>query len=246
MGVSQGSDLSLSLICSYYGPECDLVCPGYERTSEGGKEYVYECSGNGICELTGNSVQCRCFSYAFGDDCANACMESFYDEEEKKELICSDHGTCDLSDANEAQCTCEPGYHGVGCSESCPGLSTVDGTVVECSSHGSCVNSSQNPDEELFMCQCSDGFFGEACDRSCPGQVEVEGVKMGCNGHGDCEEGKCVCHLGYYGEECESHCPGLLVDMDGVLRECNGHGDCDANTLQCICSSDLYKGDSCA
>ena len=106
-------------------------------------------------------------------------MESFYDEEEKKELICSDHGTCALSDANEAQCTCEPGYHGVGCSESCPGLSTVDGTVVECSSHGSCVNSSENPDEELFMCQCSDGFFGEACDRSCPGQVEVEGVKMG-------------------------------------------------------------------
>ena len=96
------------------------------------------------------------------------------------------------------------------------------------------------------MCQCSDGFFGEACDRSCPGQVEVEGVKMGCNGHGDCEKGKCVCHLGYYGEECESHCPGLLVDMDGVLRECNGHGDCDANTLQCVCSSDLYKGDSCA
>ena len=190
-------------------------------------------------------MQCRCFSYAFGDDCANACMES-YDEEEKKELICSDHGTCALSDANEAQCTCEPGYHGVGCSESCPGLSTVDGTVVECSSHGSCVNSSQNPDEELFMCQCSDGFFGEACDRSCPGQVEVEGVKMGCNGHGDCEEGKCVCHFGYYGEECESHCPGLLVDMDGVLRECNGHGDCDANTLQCVCSSDLYKGDSCA
>lgn len=191
-------------------------------------------------------MQCRCFSYAFGDDCANACMESFYDEEEKKELICSDHGTCARSDANEAQCTCEPGYHGVGCSESCPGLSTVDGTVVECSSHGSCVNSSQNPDEELFMCQCSDGFFGEACDRSCPGQVEVEGVKMGCNGHGDCEKGKCVCHLGYYGEECESHCPGLLVDMDGVLRECNGHGDCDANTLQCVCSSDLYKGDSCA
>lgn len=245
MDAHRGSDLLLSVMHSYYGSDCDLSCPGLEQDQGGDDNSVYECSGNGVCELTGNSVKCHCFSYAFGDDCANACWDSYYDDDEKKEVICSEHGTCSIKDRNEATCTCEPGYYGEGCSSSCPGLSKVNSTVVECSGHGTCTNFSDNAEEEDYQCKCSDGYFGEACDRSCPGVVTVDGVKLGCNGHGDCVNGICVCHKGYYGETCDSHCPGLLVDMDNQVRECNGHGTCDATSLKCTCSSDRFKGDSC-
>lgn len=126
---------------------------------------------------------------------------------------CNGHGICD----ERAECKCEGGWFGPGCTEQC-----------ECGENGDCKIVNGKP-----KCFCKEGYFNEpSCDAACPG--------VDCNGHGSCYydgKARCACNDGFIGEDCAYECPRRL----GV--SCSGHGECYGEG-KCRCDPGWF-GDKC-
>jgi len=92
---------------------------------------------------------------------------------------------------------------------------------LNCSGHGSCVNSLGGA-----KCECHSDWRGRFCDsRPC---------LEDCNGRGLCISGGCICDAGFLGQACErKRCPA----------DCSGHGYCFDG--KCQCESD-YGGETCS
>ena len=67
--------------------------------------------------------------------------------------VCNGHGNC----FQGQRCMCDAGFYGAGCTDSCPGLLSVNATAfVECGGHGRCGASN-------LQCWCDDSFVTESC-----------------------------------------------------------------------------------
>lgn len=71
----------------------------------------------------------------------------------------------------------------------------MDGVLVECSGHGTCVKPDCTPEQDKVdascrgKCSCQEGFIGSACDRTdCPLKCS------GSNGVCDTDLGVCFCN----------------------------------------------------
>lgn len=128
-------------MCSYYGKECDISCPGLLS----GGDTVHECNGNGSCEESSGSYHCVCASPLFsGEACEAKCPGTSV--ENGAVIMCNGHGTC-----SDDKCICSKGYYGEDCNQSCPGL-IEDAETLECSGNGVC-----NP--STLQCECINPTF---------------------------------------------------------------------------------------
>ena len=74
--------------------------------------------------------------------------------------------------------------------------------LIQCSSHGSCIDG---------KCECDKGFYGEDCSGTCPGLIMEGNEVKECNGNGVCDPKSltCKCNEGEFnlvtcGPKCES------------------------------------------
>ena len=151
-----------------------------------------------------------------------------------------------------AQCECEPGWGGHGCTKqaqcinNCTGRGRCVNGACDCfpGFEGSdCARRSQCPNMcnrrgncLLGKCECKKGFEGEDCGivSVCPMNKDTNAT---CSApHGTCSQGACVCMMGYSGEDCSvdtlSNCP----------KKCSGHGLC--HDAKCFCQPG-FQGKSC-
>jgi integrin beta 1 len=139
-------------------------------------------------------------------------------------------------------CTCDDGWMGTNCSESC--VNTLekcrfkdnDYLSLTCSGFGDCICS---------KCQCYFPRSGEYCQYECPFPTST---KLICGGHGDCIEGKCQCRGQYIGDDCT--CLNSTEDckIPGSELQCYNNGTCNCD--KCSCSEGFYgkyceKCDTC-
>ena len=139
---------------------------------------------------------------------------------------CDNHGKCILSaDGLSSECTCEKGFYGPACENSCPGLQILDDSVLECSGHGTY-------NTENFKCVCEAGVKNtETCSmEDCSEETCI---------NGSCVDGVCKCNSNYYGANCSTFC-----DMHTT---CHSHGVCDSDG-ECLCTygwADSFCNVSC-
>ena len=163
---------------------------------------------------------------------------------------CTGRGVCDL---NSGECTCNPGFLGLGCE--------TPVCISDCNSRGTCGVDALNRPRCL---NCADTYMGVACaDRCFNGTVSTNGDTCLCNncfsgddcgqicsGNGVCFDGEtCSCTTdpldssnpgtGFTGDFCEEKsCPGL----GGV--PCSGVGTCNPASQTCTCDEG-YQGRGC-
>eukprot|EP01047_Picozoa_sp_COSAG01_P002838 COSAG01_NODE_78_length_28136_cov_10.014481_10_plen_2561_part_01 len=99
-------------------------------------------------------------------------------------------------------CKCNPGYHGLNCSQACPG-----GVSTPCNMHGTCS-------PMTGLCACDRSHFGTDCSNVCPG-----GVVTPCSNHGVCQaDGSCFCDLGYRGLAEAFDCSTPVAIVEGCMN----------------------------
>jgi len=194
------------------------------------------CNGKGDCALdsktTPPSYECVCEGNRKGPDCV-LCKESFTGGNCELECVgtCNEpKGSCicNLTNASQAVCLCNPNFLGGGgdCSECTPyppGFFGPNCTMCDnakCGRYGKCdVGVKGNG-----TCICDVGYIGEMCD-SCSSEywdssLEQEqeslcspcpgGLGNPCSGNGFlaqesttiCPGGKCLCVDGFEGDSC--------------------------------------------
>ena len=182
--MGRGKCQNNTCLCDYLkgwrGSVCEIPgCPGDGK----------DCSGNGDCN--GANHKCTCFNGWTGigchiPDCPGApdCFNRGYCNSSVDPPVCQNcnkgwmgpacSDPCKYGEQtpmDSGNCTCWPGYTGVGCDS-------------ECSEHGKVVSG---------KCQCREGWRGTLCDNpGCPG------VELDCTGHGDCNSAthECTCNEG--------------------------------------------------
>ena len=180
-------------LLGWRGSVCEIPgCPGIGS----------DCSGHGDCN--GAKHECTCFNGWTGvgchiPDCPGApnCFNRGYCDSTVDPPICQNCSRGWMGSAcadpckfgeqtpmDSGNCTCLPGYTGVGYDS-------------ECSEHGNVING---------RCRCKDGWRGPVCNiPGCPGE------EKDCSGHGTCNSAThiCTCQLGWTGNGCEiPDCPG--------------------------------------
>lgn len=135
-------------MCSYYGDQCNISCPGLLSD----EDEAIECNGNGSCEESNGSYHCVCTGPLFaGEACEAKCPGTHMDN--GAVVMCNGHGTC-----SDDKCICSKGYYGEDCSQSCPGL-LEDAETLECNGNGVC-----NP--STLQCECINETFESSNCRS--------------------------------------------------------------------------------
>eukprot|EP00501_MAST-03F_sp_TOSAG23-6_P002424 GSMAST32.ASY1.ANO1.2533.1 assembled CDS len=204
------------------------------------------CNGHGTC---GSADACKCQPRWSGPDCSlRKCPYGVSWTTQgsgstpfagmggvRPYAECSSKGQCDTS---TGECSCFPGYEGVGCRrQQCPNL---------CSGHGRCVpnskvNSSYTSSGQASfvsqtwdanntrVCDCFRGWEGSDCSsRVCPkGDDPVTDCSSGNNISGAAHN--MVQRLYVYEEN----------------AECSNRGLCDGSTGVCSCF-DGHTGESCS
>ena len=130
------------------------------------------------------------------------------------DLVCNNHGECEASESGEiAVCSCDSGYYGEVCNDSCPGLIETMDSVLECSGHGVCNN-------ETMTCTCESGVSDTTtCAKDdCSEKTCINGT---------CKAGHCECNPNYYGHQCDIFC--------SPQETCHGHGLCNTEGV-CECA----------
>ena len=84
----------------------------------------------------------------------------------------------------------------------CPGTVMNNNILIQCSSHGFCIDG---------KCECDKGFYGEDCLGICPGLIMEGNEVKECNGNSVCDPKSltCKCNEGEFnlvtcGPKCES------------------------------------------
>jgi len=199
------------------------------------------CSGNGVCQLYGETAACVCAKGWRGDDCSVQCPGI-----SSTGKSCSGNGVCSVSYTKDqpptASCSCTGKFTGEACDIECPG------TVDICSGHGTC-----QVENKTASCLCDTGLIewtGAGCNCS---------DLITCNGRGACSNGTCACNDNFAGKNCLQCKPNyygtscqFFCEKDNVSNEthhgCNGRGTCtvlDAGTpaesIGCACQSDEVR-----
>jgi hypothetical protein len=162
---------------------------------------------------------------------------------------CNGHGRCEGYDI----CTCDEGYSGNNCDNTCPNTNCNNGVAVPPDCNCSCNPgySGNNCDVcnkdcgihgqiENCNCICKDGYTGPNCNIP-PNKCEHP-IKINCN-NGTCIEGTCNCEDGYTGEQCQTK----LLCNDVISNYCGENGKVIGNIpdgCSCVCD-DGYSGDRC-
>ncbi|XP_052272462.1 uncharacterized protein LOC127872979 isoform X1 [Dreissena polymorpha] len=129
-----------------------------------------------------------------------------------QKLHCQNGGKC-ISQDNEPQCTCNPGWTGETCSsdvDECAGHPCING--------GTCQNKFNN-----YTCECAPGYTGQNCTIDIVAHL-CENIT--CSGNGVCKSnhqvsaGACVCKPGFVGKDC-SQVYNSTKDLPGVTNYTN-------------------------
>jgi hypothetical protein len=162
---------------------------------------------------------------------------------------CNGHGRCEGYDI----CTCDEGYSGNNCDNTCPNTNCNNGVAVPPDCNCSCNPgySGNNCDVcnkdcgihgqiENCNCICKDGYTGPNCNIP-PNKCEHP-VKINCN-NGTCIEGTCNCEDGYTGNRCQKK-----QDCNDIISNyCGENGKVIGNIpdgCSCLCNFG-YSGDRC-
>ena len=182
-----------------------------------------DCSGHGTCVVANGSALCNCDVnngyYPNGLNCLNPCENQ----------DCSGHGTCIPSNAVQAVCNCEEGYHATG---------------MTCIENDPCENiTCQNSWEECVngVCTLKDGMCEDNsdCPTNAPACVNNHCKNLcddlNCGQHGQCvsdaNQAVCVCNEGYNGDLCNT-CASGYQDHDN-------NGTCEPYLMWCKLQSPL-------
>eukprot|EP00730_Choanoeca_flexa_P004202 TRINITY_DN11628_c0_g1_i11.p1 TRINITY_DN11628_c0_g1~~TRINITY_DN11628_c0_g1_i11.p1 ORF type:complete len:1035 (+),score=91.97 TRINITY_DN11628_c0_g1_i11:1645-4749(+) len=245
----------------YFGVDCRFECPGGAANA---------CSGNGVCMKDGF---CVCDANWTGEAC-----DLPADQPCRMELGAQcgvilqegpHAGRCSGSETVGPKCSCFEGFHGLNCTDPCPGMS-VTGQGTSCGGHGTC-------DMITGTCQCDPcfelaengtcvekacgpcEFDGECrCDRrtgrrecSCRGaRVGPRCQKCSCFNNGACNpiSQECECEDPYGGSLCELDCtdaiPGSLVGCISINRCLSSNGGCGENTT-CVFEQSMVSRCEC-
>lgn len=220
-------------------------------TSRDGQQCQMGCGEDcpedrGMCQSIGGQLQCVCYPGFFGQSCEQSCGSI-------NDKPCSGHGTCQVSDENGLECSCDSHHIGVNCSVKCPGRDIMS---TPCSGHGSCSLT----DAQTAQCTCTSEW--QTYDCSCLDEYTCNG-RGACNPDYDGTNDICICEDHFAGtrcEQCEQHwwgsscnlyCnPLSTVEKNGLV--CHGHGSCvltSANNeeeISCECQSNYENKENCA
>ena len=88
-------------MCSYYGDQCNISCPGLLSD----EDEAIECNGNGSCEESNGSYHCVCTGPLFaGEACEAKCPGTHMDN--GAVVMCNGHGTCSVCNPSPLQGEC--------------------------------------------------------------------------------------------------------------------------------------------
>ena len=188
-------------MCSYYGDQCNISCPGLLSD----EDEAIECNGNGSCEESNGSYHCVCTGPLFaGEACEAKCPGTHMDN--GAVVMCNGHGTC-----SDDKCICSKGYYGEDCGQSCPGL-LEDAEPLECMATVSATlphynaSASTRPSNHQIVAPPSLSHLGACTSSSCsPGTCSPSG--------------QCDCPMGFTGPTCSPVCDSATT--------CSGHGLCN-------------------
>lgn len=160
---------------------------------------------------------------------------------------CNGHGRCEGYDI----CTCDEGYTGPNCDNTCPNTNCNNGIAVPPDCNCSCnpgysgINCEVCDPIECYndgtfdncKCNCINGYTGPKCNIS-PDKCEHP-VKIDCH-NGTCKEGTCYCDIGYTGDRCQTSksCPDNYCGKNGTVIGNIPDG------CSCICD-DGYSDNRC-
>uniref|UniRef100_G1NW10 Platelet endothelial aggregation receptor 1 n=1 Tax=Myotis lucifugus TaxID=59463 RepID=G1NW10_MYOLU len=134
------------------------------------------------------------------------------------------------------ECSCQPGWAGLHCNESCP----LDTHGPGCREHCLCLHGGLClPDSGL--CRCAPGYTGRHCASLCPPDT----YGLNCSSRCSCEnaiacspiDGACICKEGWQRGNCSVPCPpGTWGFGCNASCQCAHEAACSPQTGACTCT----------
>jgi len=147
-----------------------------------------------------------------------------------KDINCSDHGVCAISDDSLAVCACENGYHA-------DGLSCIIDKEVDLCEDINCLNGgSCKIVDRVASCECLDGFDGDSCE------TDIDECESNpCLNGGECIDNVnsyiCECLDGFEGNNCEiKRCGNFILEEN---EECDDGNDSNNDGCSSECTIEL-------
>jgi hypothetical protein len=247
-------------LAGYTGADCAQCAAGYQDHDLNGTctptcaAAGLSCGAFGACDDSGGTAVCACTDNHAGPDCSS-CASGYQDNDGNgtctatcatAALSCGAQGYC--SDASgTAQCLCNTGYQGVGCTDCAYGylfngaVCVSDCTSVTCGGLGTCQVVSNTT-----VCNCASGYQDNDGDLSC--QAGCTTAPPVCGANQVCSDASgavaCVCAPGYQDHDLNATCTATCAT---AALTCSGHGTCSdsGGTAACVCNAG-YAGADCA
>ncbi|XP_060676532.1 platelet endothelial aggregation receptor 1-like isoform X2 [Hemiscyllium ocellatum] len=200
-----------------YGPNCSHTCDCLNQA---------KCMPDGacLCESGYQGGRCEsrlCQDWLFGHQCDRQCA-------------------CHLTHTQSChpmsgECSCQPGWSGPQCNQSCPQGTYGAGCLSRCLclNGGSCL-------PESGRCLCAPGFTDKHCSALCP----AWSYGLNCASRCQCVnaifcsaiDGSCQCETGWTGPDCSVSCPdGQWGPGCNSTCQCANGARCNRFNGTCTC-----------
>ncbi|EPY81719.1 multiple epidermal growth factor-like domains protein 11 isoform 1 precursor [Camelus ferus] len=229
-----------------WGRRCQEECPfgtfGFQCSQR------CDCHNGGQCSPT--SGACECEPGYKGPRCQERlCPEGLHGPGCTLPCPCDADNTVRYKLGNGCHpvtgaCTCQPGWSGHRCNESCPAGYYGDGCQLPCI----CQNGA-DCHSITGSCACAPGFMGEICAVPCAAGTYGPNCSSvcSCTNGGTCSpvDGSCTCKEGWQGLDCALPCPSGTWGLNCNESCACAHGAaCSPADGSCACAPG-WLGDTC-